>query len=32
LFTTADMQSKDAFTRAPIIGLQSQAKAQLKKI
>jgi gluconate 2-dehydrogenase gamma chain len=32
LFTTADMQSKDAFTRAPIIGLQGQAKAQLKRI
>jgi len=28
LFTTADMQSKDAFTRAPMIGLQAQAKAQ----
>jgi len=26
LFTTADMQSKDAFTRAPTIGLQAQAK------
>ena len=26
LFTTADMQSKDAFTRAPITGLQAQAK------
>jgi gluconate 2-dehydrogenase gamma chain len=25
-FTAADMQSKQAFTRAPIIGLQSQAK------
>jgi gluconate 2-dehydrogenase gamma chain len=32
LFTTADMQSKDAFTRAPIIGLQGQAKGQLKRI
>jgi len=32
LFTTADMQSKDAFTRAPILGLQGQAKAQVKKI
>jgi gluconate 2-dehydrogenase gamma chain len=31
-FTTADMQSKDAFTRAPIIGLQAQAKAQSKRI
>jgi gluconate 2-dehydrogenase gamma chain len=26
LFTTADMQSKDAFTRVPMIGLQAQAK------
>jgi gluconate 2-dehydrogenase gamma chain len=32
LFTTADMQSKDAFTRAPIIGLQAQAKALSKRI
>jgi gluconate 2-dehydrogenase gamma chain len=32
LFTTADMQSKDAFTRAPLIGLQGQAKAQSKRI
>jgi gluconate 2-dehydrogenase gamma chain len=32
LFTTADMQSKNAFTRAPITGLQAQAKAQLKRI
>jgi gluconate 2-dehydrogenase gamma chain len=32
LFTTADMQSKDAFTRVPIIGLQAQAKAALKRI
>jgi gluconate 2-dehydrogenase gamma chain len=32
VFTTADMQSKDAFTRAPIIGLQSQAKGPLKRI
>jgi gluconate 2-dehydrogenase gamma chain len=32
LFTTADMQSKDAFTRAPITGLQSQAKAPSKRI
>jgi gluconate 2-dehydrogenase gamma chain len=32
LFTTADMQSKDAFTRLPINGLQAQAKAQLKRI
>ena len=28
LFTEADMQSKEAFTRAPITGLQSQAKAR----
>jgi hypothetical protein len=26
------MQSKDAFTRAPITGLQSQAKTQSKRI
>jgi gluconate 2-dehydrogenase gamma chain len=32
VFTTADMQSKEAFTRAPMIGLQSQAKAPLKRI
>jgi gluconate 2-dehydrogenase gamma chain len=32
LFTTADMQSKDAFTRAPITGLQGQAKAPLRRI
>lgn len=32
LFTTADMQSKDAFTRIPITGLQSQAKAPSKRI
>jgi gluconate 2-dehydrogenase gamma chain len=32
LFTTADMQSREAFTRAPITGLQTQAKAQLKRI
>jgi len=31
LFTTEDMQSKDAFTRAPIAGLQAQAKTQLKR-
>ncbi|HLH96307.1 MAG TPA: gluconate 2-dehydrogenase subunit 3 family protein [Xanthobacteraceae bacterium] len=30
LFTTADMQSKDAFTRAPITGLQGQAKPDAK--
>jgi gluconate 2-dehydrogenase gamma chain len=27
VFSTADMQSKEAFTRSPIIGLQAQAKA-----
>lgn len=32
LFTTADMQSKEAFTRAPIVGLQAQAKAASKRI
>jgi gluconate 2-dehydrogenase gamma chain len=32
LFTAADMQSKDAFTRAPILGLQGQAKAPSKRI
>ena len=32
LFTTADMQSKDAFTRSPIMGLQGQAKAAAKRI
>jgi gluconate 2-dehydrogenase gamma chain len=31
LFTTADMQSKEAFTRAPIIGLQGQGKALPKR-
>jgi gluconate 2-dehydrogenase gamma chain len=31
LFTTADMQSKDAFTRAPVMGLQAQAKTPLKR-
>jgi gluconate 2-dehydrogenase gamma chain len=31
LFTTADMQSKDAFTRAPIQGLQGQGKTPLKR-
>jgi gluconate 2-dehydrogenase gamma chain len=30
LFTAADMQSKQAFTRAPITGLQAQAKASRK--
>ena len=28
IFTPADMQSKQAFTRAPIIGLQAQAKGR----
>jgi gluconate 2-dehydrogenase gamma chain len=32
LFTTADMQSKDAFTRLPIAGLQGQAKTPSKRI
>ena len=32
VFTTADMQSKDAFTRTPIMGLQGQAKAASKRI
>jgi gluconate 2-dehydrogenase gamma chain len=32
LFTTADMQSKEAFTRAPMMGLKSQAKGPLKRI
>jgi gluconate 2-dehydrogenase gamma chain len=31
LFTTADMQSKEAFTRSPILGLQGQAKPELNK-
>jgi gluconate 2-dehydrogenase gamma chain len=31
LFTTADMQSKEAFTRLPIMGLQGQAKALQKR-
>jgi gluconate 2-dehydrogenase gamma chain len=31
IFTTADMQSKDAFTRAPMLGLQSQAKVPPKR-
>jgi len=31
LFTTADMQSKEAFTRAPVMGLQAQAKTPLKR-
>lgn len=31
IFTTEDMHSTDAFTRTPMIGLQSQAKAPLKR-
>jgi gluconate 2-dehydrogenase gamma chain len=31
LFTTADMQSKEAFTRSPIIGLQAQGKPLSKR-
>jgi gluconate 2-dehydrogenase gamma chain len=31
LFTTADMQSKEAFTRSPILGLQGQAKPLTKR-
>jgi gluconate 2-dehydrogenase gamma chain len=31
IFTTADMQSKDAFTRAPMIGLQAQSKGPMKR-
>jgi gluconate 2-dehydrogenase gamma chain len=31
-FTAADMQSKQAFTRAPITGLQAQAKAASRKV
>ena len=31
VFTQADMQSKDAFKRVPMIGLQSQAKAPAKR-
>ena len=32
IFTTADMQSKDAFTRAPMMGLQAQSKGPMKRI
>jgi len=32
LFSPADMQSKDAFTGAPIIGLQTQSKTPTKRI
>ena len=28
VFTEADMQSKEAFTRAPMVGLQAQAKSR----
>jgi gluconate 2-dehydrogenase gamma chain len=31
LFSPADMQSKDAFTGAPIIGLQSQSKTPMRR-
>jgi gluconate 2-dehydrogenase gamma chain len=31
LFTTEDMQSKEAFTREPIVGLQARAKSPSKK-
>jgi gluconate 2-dehydrogenase gamma chain len=31
LFSAADMQSKDAFTNAPIIGLQAQAKGPVRR-
>jgi gluconate 2-dehydrogenase gamma chain len=31
LFSPADMQSKDAFAGAPIIGLQAQSKAPIKR-
>ena len=30
MFTTADMQSRQAFTRAPMIGLQAQAQSQVQ--
>jgi gluconate 2-dehydrogenase gamma chain len=32
LFSPADMHSKDAFTGAPIIGLQTQSKTPMKRI
>ena len=31
LFSPADMQSKEAFTGAPIIGLQSQSKTPMRR-
>jgi gluconate 2-dehydrogenase gamma chain len=31
LYTSADMESKDAFTHAPIVGLQGQAKLDTNK-
>ena len=31
LFSPADMQSRDAFTGAPIIGLQAQSKAATRR-
>jgi gluconate 2-dehydrogenase gamma chain len=31
LFSHADMQSKEAFTRVPIIGLQAQAKTPMRR-
>jgi len=31
VFSAADMQSKDAFTNAPIIGLQAQAKGPVRR-
>ena len=30
-FTPADMQSRQAFTRAPMVGLQAQAKATTRR-
>jgi hypothetical protein len=31
LFSPTDMESKDAFAGAPIIGLQSQSKAPIRR-
>ena len=31
VFTSADMQSREAFTRGPIIGLQGQAKSPARR-
>jgi len=31
VFNPADMQSKDAFTRAPLIGLQAESSAAKRK-